>query len=409
MFQRLRGLFSRSQRDKQVQEKLGALRNRLPTPMFWLFGKTQSGKTSVIRYLTGAADAQIGTGFRPCTRFSRRYLFPTTEAPLLDFLDTRGLDEAGYDPQEDLARFNNEAHVVLVVVKALDHALENVLTHLGTIRQAQPNRPVILVLTCLHEAYPQQQHPTPYPFDDSWEHTPPAPVTDLQRSLDEQRRRFARLVDRVVAIDLTPAEEGFEDPDYGGPRLREVLLEVLPGALRQTLLMLDEAKQELRGLYEQQALPYILAYSSLATSAGAVPLPVVDLVLLSAIQSRMVYDLARLYGQPLTAKRFGEIAGTLGTSVLVRQAGRGLIKWIPWIGSVAGALTCGALAGASTYALGKAFCYYYRAIHQGHVPQPDDLRRYFSSQLTQAEQIWSKPKVEAIAHPEADSSEEKKD
>ena len=80
------------------------MRDRLPAPVFWLFGKTQSGKTTLIKYLTGADAAEIGQGFRPCTRFSRLYEFPTAEAPLLTFLDTRGLDEPDYDPTEDLAR-----------------------------------------------------------------------------------------------------------------------------------------------------------------------------------------------------------------------------------------------------------------------------------------------------------------
>src|SRR5437763_53021 len=164
MLDRLKTLFSSRDRDSQLQAKLEQLRQRIPVPVFWLFGKTQSGKTSVIRYLTGADDAEIGQGFQPCTRFSRQYQFPTPEAPLVAFLDTRGLDEPGYDPAEDLAQFNKSAHVVVATVKALDHAQENMLRHLTTIRRAQPRRPVVLALTCLHEAYPQAQHPA-YPFD----------------------------------------------------------------------------------------------------------------------------------------------------------------------------------------------------------------------------------------------------
>jgi uncharacterized protein (DUF697 family) len=391
MFEWVKSLFSKSRREAQLQEALEKLRQRLPVPVFWLFGKTQSGKTSVIKYLTGADQAEVGRGFRPCTRFSREYRFPTAEAPLLTFLDTRGLDEPGYDPAEDLAQFNTRAHVVLVTVKVLDHAQENVLTHLGTIRRAGPSRPVVLVLTCLHEAYPQQQHPLPYPFPVEGETTPPSPAlpADLLRSLDEQRRRFAGLFDRSVAVDLTPPEEGFNDPHYGGPQLRQTLLDVLPGALRQTLLSLDEAQDELQDLFARQALPHILGYSSLAATAGAVPIPLVDLVLISGIQSRMVYDLARVYGQPLTGQRFLEIASTLGLGMLVRQAGRELLKLIPVIGTVVGSVASGAWAGASTFALGKAFCYYYQAVHQGHIPQPEDLRRYYKQQLARAEKAWS--------------------
>ena len=102
----------------------------MPVPVFWLYGKTQSGKTSIIKYLTGAEAAEIGQGFKPCTRHSREYHFPTPEAPLLTFLDTRGIDEPSYDPAEDLARFDEQAHVVVVTVKALDHAQQNVMEHL---------------------------------------------------------------------------------------------------------------------------------------------------------------------------------------------------------------------------------------------------------------------------------------
>src|SRR5205807_7362588 len=94
------------------------------------------------------------------------------------------------------------------------------------------------------------------------------------------------------------------------------------------------------------------------------------------------------YGQPLTARRFQEVAGTLGFGILFRQATRGMLKFIPGLGSVVGAVASGALAGASTFALGKAFCYYYQAVHQGHVPQAEDLRRYYKEQFTQAEQSW---------------------
>ena len=392
MLDRVKNLFSASAREARLQEHLERLREQLPVPVFWLFGKTQSGKTSIIKYLTGAEAAEIGKGFQPCTRFSRLYQFPLQEAPLLTFLDTRGLDEPGYDPAEELARFNEQAHVLLVTVKALDHAQENVVKHLRTIRGAWPARPVLLVLTCLHEGYTQQQHPLPYPFTADGNpklDSPPLP-DDLRRNLAEQRRRFEGMVDCVVPIDLTPAEEGFNDPEYGGPLLRETLLDLLPAAYRQTMLSLGEASRDLQDFYARQALPHIIAYSTLAASAGALPTPIVDLVLLSGIQSQMVNHLAQIYGQPLTANRFLEIASTLGLGMLLRQGSRMLIKYIPYIGPVLGTVTSGALAGASTFALGKAFCFYYQAIHQGHVPQTEELRRYYREQLSRAERVWKR-------------------
>jgi len=103
MLDKIKKLFTpETPSDEELQAKLDELRKKTPIPVFWLYGKTQSGKTSLIRFLTGADEAEIGQGFKPCTRFSRQYLFPTAEAPLLVFLDTRGVDEPGYDPAEDL-------------------------------------------------------------------------------------------------------------------------------------------------------------------------------------------------------------------------------------------------------------------------------------------------------------------
>jgi uncharacterized protein (DUF697 family) len=97
----------------------------------------------------------------------------------------------------------------------------------------------------------------------------------------------------------------------------------------------------------------------------------------------MIYHLARFYGQPLTATRFLELASTLGLGMVARQAAREVMKFIPYVGSVAGA----AFAGASTFALGKAFCFYYSRVHQGQVPQTEELRSYYKEQLALASKV----------------------
>src|SRR5258708_31428888 len=70
----------------------------LPVPVYWLLGKAQSGKTSLIRALTGNTAAEIGNGFRACTRTAGEYPVPSADDCLLRSLDTRGLGEATYDP-----------------------------------------------------------------------------------------------------------------------------------------------------------------------------------------------------------------------------------------------------------------------------------------------------------------------
>jgi len=372
--------------DGELHHRLSDLTKQTPAPVLWLIGKTQSGKTSIIKYLTGAEEAEIGQGFAPCTRFSRQYAFPTPDIPLLKFLDTRGLEEPGYDASEDLAAFNEQAHVVIITVRILDHALSSMIPHLQRIRHSQPGRPVILALTCLHEAYPQQQHPLPYPYDRSDSEAASMIPHDLQRSMDRHRVELAGLFDYMVPLDLTPAVEGFNEPNYGGKQLTNIIVEALPAGYRQTLLMLEKMTHSLQEHYARKALPHIMGYSTLAATAGAFPIPWMDLLILPGIQTQMIHRIARLYGQPLNGKRFLELASTLGLGMFVRQAIREVTKFIPFVGSALGAV----LAGSSTFALGKAFCYYYSAVHQGHVPRASDLKQYYQEQLAQAEQFWKK-------------------
>src|SRR5262249_28395577 len=141
---------------------------------------------------------------------------------------------------------------------------------------------------------------------------------DVRRLLDEQRKQFAGLVDAVVPIDLTRPEEGYEDVTYGGQHHRDTLLKFLPNAYRQSLLQLDEDVLERREMLLARALPSISQSAPLAGTAGAVPLPFVDIPIVAGLQTRLVYKLAKLYSQPHEARRFLEAAGIIGVGMLGR-------------------------------------------------------------------------------------------
>ncbi len=400
-----------SDRPPDLDATLTELRAKTPTPVFWLIGKTQSGKTSIIKYLTGADDAVIGSGFRPTTKTTRRFEFPTPEAPLLSFLDTRGIDEPGYDPTADIAALDPLAHIVIVTAKATDFAQGNVRAALEPIRRANPSRPIVLCVTTLHEAIPRQPHPEPYPWSQesgvrsqeserqgtentagSGSSLPPVsrPLSpeydDLRRCIEEHTRAFEGLYDALVPIDLTKPEDGFPEPNYGGEYLKETLLRLLPGAYRQTLLRLKEATDTLKDVHLRHAEPVILGYSTMAATAGAVPIPFVDMIIIPGIQARMAQHLGKLYGQPMNNERFKEIAAAVGVGLVSRQLARQATKFIPMVGSAIGA----AVGGASTYALGRALCYYFQAVCEGHVPSADTLKAYYQEQYAAAEHKWKK-------------------
>src|SRR5204863_4975771 len=107
---------------------------------------------------------------------------------------------------------------------------------------------------------------------------------------------------------------------------------------------------------------------------------------LPGLQTRMVTHLAKLYGQPMDAERFKQVVASLGLGLMARQAVRELTKFIPYVGSVAGA----AVAWATTYALGRAFCYYYQAVCEGHVPNAHALKKLYHEQYAAAEETFGR-------------------
>lgn len=369
----------------EYQAAQQALLEQAPIPVLWLFGKTGSGKSSIIRYLTGVDDVEIGTGYQPQTQFSSLYAFPDADDPILKFLDTRGLGEAHYDPQEDIAQFNDLAHLMIVTVRAMDHSLDELVTSLRKIRKSSPQRPVILALTALHDAYPGQQHPEIDPFRNA-----AIPVEDtipesLRRSLHLQLQRFEGLFDTAVPLDLTPEYEGFHEPDLGGDRLKQAILDSLPAAYRQTLLQLQTVLEPQDDLQRKKTISTILGMSSLAATAAAVPFPWVDIPVVMGVQTHLIYKLARLHGQSIDTRTIAKISGVLGSRVAVRMALKEGLKFIPWIGIAANATA----AFAMTYATGMAWNWYFTEIEKGRVPNESELREVFQNQFRRATELWT--------------------
>ncbi|WP_437185783.1 GTPase family protein [Planctomicrobium sp. SH668] len=360
------------------------LLKQTPVPLIWLFGKTGSGKSSIVRYLTGVESVEIGTGFRPQTQFSSLYDFPTESEPVMRFLDTRGLGEVAYDPQDDLEKFGQEAHLMIVVVRAMDHAVAELVTSLRQIRKESPHRPIVLALTTLHEAYPGAQHPEvdtfgagPFPL--------PAELNDgLRRSISLQYERFKGLFDRAVPIDLTPVEEGFHEPNFGGERLKLAIMESLPAAYRQTFIQLEELSGPLKDNIWKRSMPVILGTSTLAATAGAIPVPWVDIPVVIGLQSHLAYKLAKIHNQKLDAKTIAHVTGGIGGRIAMRMAIREGLKFIPWVGMAANA----AAAFAYTFAGGMVWNWYFTEVRAGHIPTESELRNMFRDQLQKAAALW---------------------
>ncbi|QOC22037.1 50S ribosome-binding GTPase [Wenzhouxiangella sp. AB-CW3] len=378
---------------EQLAKALNKAAEREPAPVVWLLGLAQSGKTSIVRALTGSSRAAIGDGFRACTRTASIYDFPP-EVPVVRFLDTRGLGEVGYDPSEDIALCEDQSHLLIVVVRAAETRPQPVLEVLRTVRKRHPDWPVVVAQTCLHHAYDQpandnQQpgHILPYPYrDDDWQSAVPE---GLSRLLLAQREFFANLPGKApllwVPLDFTQPEDGFEPAEYGLDALWDAIEQAASLGLEARL----RADSGISDLYSRAAHPHIVGFSLAAGTVGA--LPVVDLALVPALQAGLLHRLAGLYQQRWTARSSAEFLGLLGSGFAAgygaRLAGRSLVKLIPVWGQTAGAVLGATASGAITFALGKAACAYLGRKHEGRSIDATALRQAYRDGLDKGRQL----------------------
>ena len=366
--QRAVQLFSVS--EAQIAEILEAVRAELPTTEALLLGKPQAGKSSIVRGLTGVSAEIVGQGFRPHTQHTERYAYPSSDLPLLIFTDTVGLGDVSQDTQSiiqelvgDWKEETRRAKVLILTVKINDFATETLQHIAQQLRYSYPDIPCLLVVTCLHEVYPvgTANHPA-YPPD----------YEEVNRAFAAIEQAFAQLCDRAVLIDFTLEEDGYIPVFYGLEALSNSLADLLPEAeARAIYQLLDRGVgKQLGNLYRDVGRRYILAFSVMAATIAAVPLPLATMPALTTLQVSMVGLLGKLYGQTLTPSQAGGVVSAIAGGFLAQAVGRELIKFLPGFGSVIAA----SWAAAYTWALGEGACVYFGDLMGGKKPDPQKIQ-----------------------------------
>ncbi|MDJ0844018.1 GTPase family protein [Crocosphaera sp.] len=372
--------------DEQIAEILETVREKLPTTEAILIGKTQSGKSSIVRGLTGVSAEIVGEGFRPHTKHTQQYTYPNDDLPLLIFTDTVGLGDVQQHTEsiiqeltDKLQTSNYRARVVILTVKINDFATETLAKIAQELRQLSPNIPYLLVVTCLHELYPSstENHPT-YPPN----------FKDINRAFNQIKKDFKGLYDEAILIDFTLEEDGYTPIFYGLETLRDSIAQQLPEAESVAIYQLleGETTEKIGNLYRDVARRYIWAFSVAAATLAAVPLPFATMPVLTALQVSQVTLLGKLYGQILTPSQAGGIVSAIAGGFLAQSIGRELIKFIPGLGSIIAA----SWAGAYTWALGEGACVYFGDLMGGKKPNPDQIQAVMQAAFKQAQTRFEK-------------------
>ncbi len=356
--------------DSQVAEILERVRAELPTTEALLIGKPQSGKSSIVRGMTGVSAEIVGQGFRPHTQHTQRYSYPSNDLPLLIFTDTVGLGDVSQETEgiieelsDDLQEESRGARVLVLTVKINDFATETLRKIAEELRQKYPDIPCLLVVTCLHEVYPinTDNHPV-YPPD----------FQELNRAFGAIQEAFKGWYDRAVLIDFTLEEDGYTPVFYGLEGLRDGLADLLPDAEARAIYQLLEREvgEEIGTIYRDVARRYILAFSIMAAAIAAVPLPLATMPVLTVIQVSLVTILGKLYGQTLTPSQAGGVVSAIAGGFLAQVIGRELVKFVPGLGSAIAA----SWAATYTFSLGETACVYFGDLMGGKKPDPQKIQ-----------------------------------
>lgn len=112
-----------------------------------------------------------------------------------------------------------------------------------------------------------------------------------------------------------------------------------------------------------------------SAATGLIPVPVVDLAALAAVQAKMVIDLSHLYTQkPSEEAVRGTIAVLLGTLLsggLASYTTSALARGVPVVGVAVGVVSFGGFAAAATFAIGKIFVAHYEGGGTFHSFSPE--------------------------------------
>ncbi|HTN73947.1 MAG TPA: GTP-binding protein, partial [Pirellulaceae bacterium] len=277
------------------------------------FGTISSGKSSLMNALAGrdifATDARGGTTVR-----RNQIPWPGFEKVLL--VDTPGLGEIdGAEHVAITASAAKDADLILLVV---DGPLRDDEFRLLQQLAAMEKR----LLVCLNKSDWYDARSRELLLGQLAEQVQKfVPARDIVavRSQPVARSRVRVLADGSEVSEATTVPPDIEPL---AARMLEVLRRdgrdlLLANLLLQSRGMVEEARQKVRASLDRRAWEIVDLYTWSAGGAAALsPFPLVDLAAGCAISTKMVVDLAQVYGQPMDLKIAMNLLGQLGKNLI---------------------------------------------------------------------------------------------
>ena len=159
----------------------------------------------------------------------------------------------------------------------------------------------------------------------------------------------------------------------------------------ETVEMTDERRDE-------QASQLVDRYSLWSGAAGLIPIPIVDVAVVGGVQIQMLRKLSEIYGVPFSDNMgksvLASLAGSLipaSTATTTAMGVGSLMKGLPGVGTIVGALTMPAFSAGATYIIGKVFIQHFASGGTLLDFNPPDYREFIKAQKEKLNRFKSSP------------------
>jgi uncharacterized protein (DUF697 family) len=163
------------------------------------------------------------------------------------------------------------------------------------------------------------------------------------------------------------------------------------GTGSETVEMTDERR-------DGQASQLVDRYSLWSGAAGLIPIPIIDVAVVGGVQIQMLRKLSEIYGVPFSDNMgksvLASLAGSLIPASTATTAAMGvgsLMKGIPGVGTMVGALTMPAFSAGATYIIGKVFIQHFASGGTLLDFNPPDYREFIKAQKEKLNRFKSSP------------------
>ncbi len=265
------------------------------------------------------------------------------------FLDARGADAAPLSKIEEELK-SQPADALLYLADEDSHTIErSELENLTTFVAANPDgHSPSKVIGIVWQATDRMgaRHNGDAPLS-----APAKMRSRLQSALQAQ----AGVGPHLLQVIELPAGAGDDKARPSAKQFMSMLARSLPNEARVEMARIAAD----RAVQGEIAQTLVKSTTAICAAIGAQPIPLADLPILTALQLMMVSGIMYISGRERSLRAATEFVAALGVNVgagmVLREGARALLKFFPGWGNV----VCGAVAGAGTYAIGRAAVVYF--------------------------------------------------